>query len=680
MLDRAALRSVLLGGWVLASQACVRPPPSHPVGAADFLAGAVDPSVDPRQRFYDYATGGFRRGLVIPADRSFVGFRSEIQGTLSGRLFALLDELPAGGDHDARALHDLWHSGLLAETTPGAELGLVGPRLAAIDAVTDVAGLFEQVARLRRVGVGAVFDITVGGDDRDSSRQLLWILQGGLGLPDRSFYLPTDPASRATLAAYERCLGEMFVLLGDAPERARREATAVLAVEHALAEASLPFEDWDIAHTYARHSPRALAGLAPSVDWTRFLDRLGAPSAALIATYHTRYLGQVERLLHERSLEDWKAYLRARLVLGFAPYLGAEVRDACFRFFEAKLRGVEARRPWRNVVLAAINADAGDLLGRRYVARYVPPRLVALVREMAEHIKSTYRDRLAASTWMSEPTRRVALEKLDRMRFMLVEPEVPRSYDALHTSPVDFVANLLAARELGFDRDLAMLAAPTDPRDWLGMHAQDWMAYYSVPINSFMLTAGFLYLPGFDPEHPDFAYLYGIIGGTIGHEITHAFDSVGRLFDERGVSRDWWDAADARRFEELGRALVAQFNAYEVTPDLHIDGGRNLPENLAEIGGVTIAFDAFRATPAFAEGRRVGGLGPAERYFIAWSLFWSGNTRPAEARSWILRDPHTPPPWGVDGILAHVPSFHETFHTRPGDAMYRAPAERVSLW
>src|SRR5262249_39606515 len=206
---------------------------------------------------------------------------------------------------------------------------------------------------------------------------------------DRSFYLLTDPASIAARAAYERYLHDSFVLLGDAPERARREAAAVVALEHALAEASLPFQDWDVAHSFARHSLAELAALAPSVDWARFRDRLGAPGVASIATYHTAYFRQVERLLHERSLDDWKAYLRARLVQAFAPYLGSELRAAHFRCFDQALRGVEVRRPWRNVVLRAINADAGDLLGRRYVARHVPPRLVAQVRDMADHIKAT---------------------------------------------------------------------------------------------------------------------------------------------------------------------------------------------------------------------------------------------------------------------------------------------------
>ncbi|HKA89597.1 MAG TPA: M13 family metallopeptidase, partial [Haliangiales bacterium] len=591
--------------WVVVwATACAHPVPSRPVAAADFLARAVDASVDPRRSFYDYATGGYRRGLAIPGDRAAVGFMTQIHDALADRLFALLDELPAAGDHDAQVLRDLWRSGLLAEHAPAAEVAAVGPRLAAIDAVTDVAGLFDEVARLRRISVAAAFDIGVGTDDKERGRQLLWMLQGGLGLPDRSFYLLTDPASIAARAAYERYLHDSFVLLGDTPERARREAAAVVALEHALAEASLPFQDWDVAHSFARHSLAELAALAPSVDWARFHDRLGAPGVASIATYHTAYFRQVERLLHERSLDDWKAYLRARLVQAFAPYLGSELRAAHFRCFDQALRGVEVRRPWRNVVLRAINADAGDLLGRRYVARHVPPRLVAQVRDMAEHIKATYRDRLAASTWMSEPTRRVALEKLDRLRFMLVEPEVHLSFDALHASPVDFVGNLLAARELGFDRELAKLAAPTDPRDWQGVHAQDWMATYSVGRNAFLLTAGFLYLPGFDPDDPDPAYLYGIIGATIGHEITHAFDSVGRLFDERGVSRDWWTEADARKFEDMSGVLVGQFNAYAVAPALHIDGARNLPENLAEIGGATIAFDAFRATPAFAAGRR----------------------------------------------------------------------------
>ena len=657
------------------------PRPSTP-SQQDFLTAAVDARKDPRHAFYDWATGAYRERLQIPPDRGAYGYMNQTMDTIDARLEALIVEASAGGDFDERLIHDFWQSGLAAEKNPGTGIAPLQQFLAGIDRIRDVAGVVEQIAHLHRIGVTPLFEVSPRPDLKQTTRHRLRIDEGtlGLGPNSRSFYSGNDETSKKFVAAYELYIAAILTATGSDRERAQREAQIVLSLERAVAEATTPLAAYDPATSHRALTMAELASLAPGIDWPRFVAQLGAPKVDTITTLSPAFLTTVARLIATRPVDEWKAYLRFRLVSSFAAVLGEDLRAAHFALYGQTIGGQRAPRPWRKTVVGVVSNALGEPIGRLYIRHHVPPALEKGVREVVRNVKQTFRDRLAKNRWMRDETRRAALEKLDRMTIRLIRPDAwARDYKALRISPTDFVANIIAARMSSREQELAKLHRPVSRDDWGPMMPQTWTAVYDFPRNTFTLTASYLYFPGFDPERPDIAYLYGMIGTTVAHEITHGFDSIGRKFDADGNARDWWHPDDARTFETMTAKLVTQFSAYKVAPGVMIDGKQNLPENLAELAGVTVAFEAFRQTPAFAAAK-TGGLTPAQRFFVGWSLFWSGKFRDEYLRKQAVIDPHTPPPWGVDGIAEHVPGFHETFATQRGHRMYRAAADRVTLW
>lgn len=687
MPPRSAL--LLLGAAVLTPPLAAQlppapvPPAQAPIAELRFSIDDLDPGVDPRQDFVKFAAGGWLATAKIPDDQyrwtSFTALDranwEKIHAVLDG---AVADPL-AQPNSSTRMVAVFYSTALDTAAIEAAGLAPIADELRAIAAIDSPAAFAREVGRLRRIGVGALGSPSVGPDARDSAVNTLYLTQSGLGLPNRDYY--TEESFAEKRAAYVAHVEKMLALLGDAPAEARTGAQVVLEIETALALASKrPVELRDPVSNYHRRTLAQLERDAAGFDWRAWAEGYGVPALDSVVLNHPPYAEAVAREATARPLSQWRTYLRWRLVSAFAAYLPAAFEDEDFHFYETVLRGTPQPEPrWRRAA-RTINGEIGDALGQLYVARYFPPEAKARMAEMITCIEAAFRGRLERAGWMAPETRAKALAKFATFRAKIGYPDKWKTYDGLVIARDSYAANIRRAREWDTDFELAKLGRPVDPDEW-GMTPPTVNAYFSASRNEIVFPAGILQPPFFDMEADD-AVNFGSIACVIGHEITHGFDDQGRKFDGDGNLADWWTEADAEAFEARADKLVAQFGGYEALPGRFVNGRLCLGENIADLGGVSVAYEAmerFFATHVRPE--QIDGFTPEQRFFLAWAQLW-GRTlyRPEALERQLTGDPHAPGNFRAYGPLLNLPEFFEAWGIREGDAMWRAPELRAKIW
>ena len=647
--------------------------------------GPVDPRTRPQDDLFGHVNNHWLDRVEIPADRGRYGVFDVLRERAEEDVRAIIEEVGAQPAADATSVAGkvgaLYRSFLDEERAE--ELGSEPVRdlLAAVDEVGSVPDLVALTGRLARDGVSGFVLPFVGTDDRDSSRYVVYLEQGGLGLPDESYYRESTHAQ--TLAAYRGHLERLLALTTGLDEAAAADAAErVVDLETRLAA-----DHWDrVANrdpvrTYTLLDEAELTELAPAVDWGAWAQGLGADAPfAEVVVRQPDFLRGLSSLLSSVDLGTWRDWLRVRIVSCLAPYLDARVVEEEFDFVGRTLSGIpEQRARWKRGV-ALVDSSLGEAVGELYVERHFPPTARDRMGELVEHLVEAFRRSFTESAWMSPKAQEEALAKLEAFTPKVGHPVRWRDYSALEIVEGDLVGNVRRVAAFEADRELAKLGGPVDRDEWF-LTPQTVNAYYNPGFNEIVFPAAILQPPFFDAEGDD-ADNYGGIGAVIGHEIGHGFDDAGSTFDGQGNLREWWTEADRMAFEERRDALIEQFGEYGTrhAPGHTVNGALTVGENIGDIGGLAIGHAAYRiAVGESAELEGADGLTGDQRFFSNWARVWCGVARTEEAVRLLSIDPHSPQ--DVRGnAVRNIDAFHEAFATRPGDGMWLDPQERVSLF
>lgn len=656
--------------------------PGRGAAASGIDTSCFDRAVRAQDDLFRHVNGGWLTHTAIPADRASTGAFMQIHDRIQDQLLALIDEAAAEGrDGEARQIGDLYASFIDEAAIEARGLAPLQDELAAVAAIADRAQFGAWLADAVSAGLGVPLALHIGQDDRDSTRYVPFLSQGGLGLPDRDYYLLKDNARFGEVRAqYRAHMAAMLVLAGESADAAEAAAQSVLALETELARAQWSrVENRDPVKTYNRCDFAALRALAPAIDWDGFAARTGlAGRAEGLVVGQPSYLAALSARLADAPLDAWKAYATLRVLYAYAPFLGRAIVDTRFAFTGTVLRGTPENLPrWKRGV-SLVEGCLGEGLGRLYVARHFPPAHKARMEALVAQLLAAYRRNLDTLDWMGPATRAQAQAKLARLVTKIGYPVRWRDYRALEIRRDDLVGNVRRVRAFEHARQLARLGQPIDRDEW-GMTPQTVNAYYNPSMNEIVFPASILQPPFFDADADD-AVNYGAIGAVIGHEISHGFDDMGSQYDADGNLRDWWTAEDRARFAAKTGALVAQYGAYEPLPGYPIDGALSLGENIADNAGLAIAFQAYQRSLGGRPAPVIDGLEGAQRFFYGFAQVWRGKQREAALIEQIKSGPHAPGEFRANGTVRNHPGFYATFGVQPGDALYLPESERVSIW
>ena len=644
---------------------------------------AIDTTCAPCRDFFRYANGGWLRQAKIPPAYSMWGSFNEAVDRTDSLLQRIVED--ARADSAAPAGSNLQKLGLFygscmdSAAVEAAGLAPLAERLGQIAGARTRADLVRVIGLLHRGGSGAPFGFYAAQDPKHSADMIATLRQGGLGLPNRDYYTRTDSASRALRTAYTAHVARMLALAGATAADGARDADSIVALETQLALASMtPVEQRDDEATYHKMSVAALQALTPDFDWRSYLDALGAPPVTTINVQQPAFVQAVDRLLGTVPVPVWQAYLRWHVLRRAAPALSAAWVNEDFRF-QGMLTGTTAMLPRARRCLQLTSAALGEPLGEAYIRRAFTPQAKARVEALVRNLESVLHDRIEHLTWMSAPTKRQALEKLTRLTKHLGYPDRWRDYSGLALTRGPFVTNLLRATAFERARNLHKIGHPVDRSEWEAP-PQTVDAFADTPLNTITFPAGILQPPWFDPQADD-AVNYGGIGTVIGHEMTHLFDDEGRKYDADGNLRDWWAPADAADYRRRAERVVEQFNTYTVVDSAtHVNGRLTLGENIADLGGVTIAYAALERALAGKPRPLIDGYTPEQRFFLAFAHLWRVVARPEYLKMQVNTDPHPPWMWRVNGPLSNIPAFAQAFACHAGDPMVRPEAIRAAIW
>ncbi len=637
-----------------------------------------DPSADPGVDFYRFANGGWLDANPIPAGYGSWGSFEEVSRRNEVVLRELLERAEAEPEDELdRLLGDAFAAGLDLDAIEAGGIEPIAPLLSAIAGATGHDEVLALLPALHRSGLFALFGFDVTVDHDDSSRNLLWLAQAPLGLPDRETYFDEAPAAAELRAAYIEHVAAQLVHAGTPAADAPGLAAAVLAFETRLAALHLRAEERrDPDRTHNRHDLTELAALAPALDLPGYLDALGAGAAESVNVENPALLAGLHEIVADTEPSTLRAYLTFTVVHAVADALPAHIDAEDFAFYGRRIRGQQEQHERSKRVIDAIGEDLGEALAQRYVARTFPPEAKERAARMVEAIIEEMRASIRTRPWMGEETRARAEAKLDATRVKIGYPDRWRDWSGLEIGRTSYAANRLNAARFELDRRLAKLPQPVDRDEWeLPAHIVN--AYYHPTLNEIVVPAGILQPPMFDARADD-AVNFGGIGTVIAHEITHGFDDQGRRFDADGHLRDWWTPEDAARFTELADRLVDQFEAYVVLDGVHVNGRLTLGENIADLGGLTLA---QRAHARIAAGdAAVAGLTPAQRFFLANATLWRANISPALQRTLAGIDPHSPRALRVLGPVSNLEAFRVAFGLPDEAPIMRPRAQRIEIW
>ncbi|MCU1369969.1 MAG: peptidase [Ilumatobacteraceae bacterium] len=650
------------------------------------LDGA-DPGIRPQDDLFGHVNGAWLATAEIPADLAVSGGfidlaleAEEIVGEIVGEARDAVVSGEAGLSDDRRKLGDLYASFLDVEHVD--ELGAepIAADLAAIAAVADTSELVRLIGRFQREGAGGLVDAYVNTDDRRSDRNIVNLVQGGIGLPDESFY--REDGFTEIRDAYVAHVARILQLTGQDEVEAADAAARILALETRLASGHWDrVRSRDVIASYNLTSFAELADLAPAYDWAAWTDGLGATGDELaeVLVRQPSFFGVLSDALAEVPLADWKAWLAFHTAVAAAPYLSAPFVDEHFAFSSQTLKGVtEQRDRWKRGV-GLCNSLLGEAIGKIYVARTFPPEAKAQMDELVANLVAAYRVSISRLPWMSEETRERALAKLELFRPKIGYPDVWRDYSALVIERDDLLGNVRRGAAFETARQLAKIGAPVDRDEWL-MTPQTVNAYYNPGVNEICFPAAILQPPFFDPE-ADPALNYGGIGAVIGHEVGHGFDDQGSQYDGEGNLDNWWTDADREQFQVLADQLIAQYDGFEPRelPGHHVNGALTVGENIGDLGGLTIGLLAYELSLGDAGAPVIDGTTGRSRVFRNWAEIWRIKTRKEAQLQLLSLDPHSPAEFRAN-IVRNLDEFHEEFATTPDDGLWLEPSERVRIW
>jgi putative endopeptidase len=641
-----------------------------------------DMSVKPGDDFFQYVNGQWIKENPIPPEYSRWGAFPKLR---DDNLIALreilegLEKVPASLDENRRKLRDFYQTAMNEKKVQQLGSSPLDELMKQIDSVDSADKVIVEAARLRHVGISTLFSFYVDQDEKQSERYAAHVSQGGMGLPDRDYYVGDSVDSKRIRKLYREHVAKMLELLGDKPQAASAGADTVLAIETKLAESSrTPVQLRDREANYNKMSMAELAAKAPNVNWDRYLEALDVTDAKYMIVGQPEFFERVSELAKSVSPKEWRTYLRWHLVHNMAPYLSSPFEEENFRFYDQELRGVKEMQPRWKRAIAAVDSQLGEALGKLYVEKHFPPAAKERMDKLVKNLMLAYRERIETRDWMGPETRKLALAKLEAVTPKIGYPSKWRDYSDLEVGSDSYAENVMRAEAFESRYRIARLGKPVDRLEW-HMTPPTVNAYYNSSMNEIVFPAGILQPPFFDMNADD-AVNYGGIGAVIGHEISHGFDDQGSRSDARGNLKNWWTAEDRARFTAKTDKLVAQYDACTVLDDLHVNGKLTLGENIADLGGVMISYAAYQKSLEDKEAPKIDGFTGPQRFFIGFAQVWRGTTRDEEIRIRIRTDPHSPPQYRTLVPLSNVDVFYDAFDVKPDDKQYRKPANRVEVW
>jgi putative endopeptidase len=650
----------------------------------DPLVAHIDPSVKPGADFFLYANGGWFKQNPIPASEASNGIWQIIQDTVNSQVRQVCEtsaQAKAASGSNKQKIGDFFWTGMdsVALNTKG--LSDLKSDFDRIDAVSTPGDLAAMTAYVHEVAGSPMFGFGVGQDDRISSKYAVFVAQGGLSMPDRRYYVDPDSSAMQIRAKFVEHIARVFRLIGYEDSRAKSAASRVMALEASLATSARKREDTrDPLKNYNKMTFASLKASMPAFEWNDFVAAVGLKNVDTVIVGQPEYLAALNSQLRSVPMADWKEYLKYQLVHGLAGYLDDATYMESFNFYAKTLRGIQEPKPrWKRVV-EQTNRSLGDLIGQVYVAEYLPKGTKEKLLEIGNAIRDEFAVRIKNLDWMSSATKEKALAKLAKIIMKVGYPDKWRDLSAMAVDRSSYVKNGMSANRWYSRYNTAKFGKPVDRTEW-DMQPQTYNAYYNPSNNEICVPGCNIIVPGYERTMADDAILYSIIGGsTFGHEITHGFDDQGCKYNADGNLENWWQPEDSTRFVARTGMIVDQFNGYVAVDTLHVNGELTQGENIADLGGVIMGYEAFHKTKQYTTHQVIAGLTADQRYFLGYALAWMVNERPESIAMQVRSNEHSPAKFRVNGPLANMPEFHATFGVKPGEAMYRGAGLLVRIW
>ena len=648
----------------------------------------MDTSVEPGEDFFRYVNGKWVDNTEIPADRTTWGSFNELRQRTDSISLAILEKASKNNNLDpnsdqAKAVI-IYESIMDTASRNAAGLKPLEPFLNQIESIQNVEDLQEYLTTTEQFGGGGFFSFGVSADAKNSNRNAAYLYPGPLGLPDREYYLAQDEDSEEKRKAYVDHVARMLQFLGEEKATAQKKAKEILEFETALAKPRLDkVERRDARKTYNPMSVNQLRKLLPAFDWETYFAKIGAKNMDKIIVSQPKYMEQLQEILASTKVEDWKQYLKWTLLNDAASYLTTDLAKANWDFYGKTLRGAKQQRPLDERALSAVNNTVGEALGKLYVEENFPPEAKQKAQEMIANIIKAYEQRIQELPWMSEETKKKAIEKLGTTTVKVGYPDKWEDYSELAVKgPKEggtYFQNMLGVSKWNFSEDIEKLNEKVDKSEWF-MAPQIVNAYYNPSYNEIVFPAAILQPPFYDYK-ADAAVNYGGIGAVIGHEISHGFDDSGARFDAQGNLNNWWTDEDLKQFEKLGQELADQYNAIEVVPGVNINGEFTLGENIGDLGGVNAAYDGLQMhLEEHGSPGKIDGFTPEQRFFMSWATVWRTKMRDEALKNLVKTDPHSPGMYRAYVPLQNIDAFYKAFDIEEGDKLYVAPENRVKIW
>lgn len=640
----------------------------------------IDPTLKPGDDFFMYVNSKWYNSVEIPSTQSGVGAYSFMNYPQRIRLQGILDSVSAAKNTVGsieQKVGDFYASGMDTNTINKRGYAPVKPMLKAIDGIKDIASLMKYVADQQKFNNYSIIGFRVGPDIKNSSINIVNVGQTGIGLPERDYYFKTDPSTLAIQKAYQEYIATLFTLTGTDAITAAKIATAAYAIEKELAAShKTNIERRNVQANYNKLAVADIAQKQPNIGWKTFFATLGVKIDSL-NMQQPAYYDRLNSLLASATIEDWKAYLRAKTLVSYADFLSKPFTKASFDYAKF-LTGQATQKPRGEEITEAVDRSLGHGLAQLYVKKYFPEEAKRRMKELVKNLKTAFENRITNLDWMSDSTKTKAKEKLYAFTEKIGYPDKWRDYSKVVINRGTYFENRLATSKNDFVYGISKIGQPVDRTEW-GTTPPTVTAYNNPPLNEIVFPAGILQPPYFDMNADD-ALNYGGIGMVIGHEITHSFDDQGALYDKQGNVKNWWKADDFKKFKAKTQLVIEQYNQFTVLDSMHVKGALTVGENTADIAGIAIAFDAFKLTEQAKSGEKIDGFTPEQRFFISIARIWRVKTKDAFMRTYVNTNPHSPAKWRVNGPLMNFTPFYKAFDVKPGDKMYKPESERITVW
>lgn len=650
---------------------------------SDPLLTNRDTTVNPSDNFFKYANGGWFKNNPIPSSEKGNGIFRTIQDTINNQIKSICEtsaEANAAKGSNKQKIGDFYASGMDSVTINKNGFSPLKEEFAKIETIKDFDGLLKSIAHLHTIGVDAGFGFYVAQDDKISSKNAIILYQGGLGLGNRDYYFNTDAETENIRKEYVLHVKKMLQLVGENPEIATKNSAAIMKLETELAKSSRKLEALrDPLKNYNKMSVSQLNVLTPNVNWNTTFKDLGIAKADSLIVGQPEFYKALNGMLKSYSIDNWKTYLKWNVLNTYASYLSKDIETQNFYFYSTVMSGIKQQKPrWKRVVQQTDNS-LGELIGQVYVDEYLPKGSKEKLLEIGNNIRDVYASRIKKLDWMSEPTKIKALNKLSKIVMKVGYPDKWKDLSSIDIDKSSYCKNVMAVNKWAFNFMKNKYGKPVDRTEW-GMYPQTYNAYYNPSNNEICVPACNILVPGFEGRMPDDAVLYGIIGGsTFGHEITHGFDDQGSQYDEKGNLNNWWTADDLKKFKAKTGLIVSQYSKFKVG-DKNVNGDATQGENIADLGGVVMGYEAFKKTNQYKNKEIISGLNPDQRYFLAYGYAWMVNYTKEALMQQVMTDVHSPAEFRINGPLANIPEFYKAFNIKPNTPMYQPDSLRVQIW